>query len=169
MVDWAKYQVAVKMLARVGLTLEMVNFESGMPDLVVLGFGSGIVMAAVDHLLDRYPWLGIAMADMNGEMGLERRCIAIDYIAAVAPTLLLQWSGLLNADAYPRFLQERAFDGQRLAVYVQGNNALIAEKMWRELGATIVPRLWGPSPLGNWLPRQTSRHGGFRRRESQWG
>ncbi len=138
-----------------GLGVDLVEYAPG-DGLVIVGLGSGIVMAVGDHLRNEYPLLGLRMADLPGALGLAARVTALDYLGSAFPALFLMWSSLTNGSVYPRALADRGFRPARLWVYCKGVGEEDAKQAWAELGAVCFEDMWCARPLGNWTPTPTS-------------
>lgn len=148
--NWERVKLATRMAAAQGVYLVPLQYDDY--GLVVLGTGTGIVMAVADHLQHCYPGLPVLIADMPGNVGFDRRCTAIDYVANVFPTLLVMWNGLYDGAEYPARLASRGFRaGLPLWIYSNGIGQDSALPRWSHLGAKVlcIGELWGCSPLGD--------------------
>ena len=105
-----------------------------------------MALAVADALLDQYD-ISLAISDLRGHIGFDRRVIGIDYIATAFPTLLVMWNGLRQGHDYPIALQSRAFAPMRLHVYSRGLSNDRAIREWETCGAQIVNDLWADDCL----------------------
>ena len=123
--------------------VELVPITMGAYPLVITGLGSGICMAFADYLVGVSD-AAILMSELPGRLGVEKRCVVLDYLNQAYPMIFLQWSSLQDAEIYPRFLEEqRGFrTNQPLWVYVRGVGRDRAANRWRRLGAGIIDNLW---------------------------
>lgn len=129
-------------------------------DLAVVGLGSGIVMAACDSLRSQYDGLRLLAVDLPGGIGMDRRVMALDYLANAFPTLALLYASLTDACAWPDALAQRGFQVRPecpLWVVVRGDRAIEAAQAWRQMGATTLYSPWQAHLLGNWRPNRPGR------------
>jgi len=140
--------LARKMAQAAGVELVEISAAYDGTVLVVLGLGTGIVLAACDHLLDCYPDLGIVAADLPGGLGFDNRIRAMDYLGTAFPCLWLLWCSLSPARRYAEALEGRRFQPLATWSYIRGIGSAVAP--WERLGVRLVRDLWSDKPLGDW-------------------
>jgi len=142
----AKQQISLAMARAAGADLISFGPADAKLRIVVLSWGSGMLMATCDHLLSRYPGLAILGADLPLGMGTHR-AVVIDWIASVWRTYLVIWAAGLPSSDYLAELQRRRLNVKRGWIYLQPRPSREEALAWARLGFVTVWDPWAPQPL----------------------
>lgn len=142
------------MVAQLGLDLVAVGNTNAQP-IVLVGLGTGLTLAMLDHCVVQYPYQSWLVGDITGHLGREKRGMILDYLINGFDCVLVLPASLASGLWYPQFLRDRrglTKIPNRCWVSVSGLDADTSVELWKELGATIIENKWQPRPLGNLEP-----------------
>lgn len=143
----AKRETSLAMARAAGADLVRIGSEKPSSTVVVLCWGSGLLMATCDHLVRAYPDLGILGADLPLGLGVHQRVVIIDYLATVWPTYLVVWAAGIPAVEYLRGLQARRLKVHRGWLSLKPESPPEQMLEWAKLGFVRVWDPWAPKPL----------------------